>query len=581
MNLVTELKKIISECISQKLKISPEFSISFASEKIPAIFSTNVAFTISKLLEIKVSPKEIAEELCTTLNLEKTDFVFSDLNGFINVNLTDSGFGKVLNSFSDETLSATKLNTGKNFSVEYISPNSNKSLHVGHLENACIGQFIVNTFKYTGANVNSEILYNNRGISIEKLVYGYLEFENKNPELMEFLESENCKSQPLIDNLYLWASEKFSNNVEVEQRVKQMVVEWEQEMEKREVNNFEIDNLESESDVIKTWKKVVDISLANQNKTIERIGCKFDKRWYESDFFSLGKKWVEKGVEKNIFRIDDGAILTDLKNYKIPDTVVKKSDGTALYITQDFALTELKVENFKADKYIWVVGNEQSLALKQLFAVCEQLEIAKLENFTHVSYPFITIKGGGKMSSRKGTAVYADSLIDSVKEKLTEEFPSNDVDFEKLALAAVKFSLLKYARTTEVKFDIDDTVSLGGFSGLYIMYAYVRCKAILEKSELPTIQIGESVLNEYEKNIISKMLEFESVVISSIEEFAAHKICHYLYELANEFNAFYGNCQVIGTEGDVLKQRLLISIACLKILKTGFDLLGIQTVDKM
>jgi arginyl-tRNA synthetase len=284
-------------------------------------------------------------------------------------------------------------------------------------------------------------------------------------------------------------------------------------------------------------------------------------KWYESDFFDLGQQYIDIGVKSKTFREEDGAILSDLKKYALADTIVRKSDGTALYITQDLALAKLKSEKMSKDsKYIYVVGLEQTLAMKQVFAICDSLDIIPLNSFLHISYPFVMLKGKGKMSSRKGNTVYADNLIDEVKEKLKAiNSEMNDTDLEKLSLSAVKFSLLKYSKNSEVNFDVDESINTTGFSGIYVMYSLVRTLSLLKDQEIQDGGFNDYELNDSERGLVMELSNFEKIVKLSCSEFSSHNLCYYLYDLANSFNKFYTECKILDEDKETKKNRLKLT----------------------
>ena len=289
-------------------------------------------------------------------------------------------------------------------------------MHLGHLRNNLVGMGIVRLLKWNGAEVASDAVYNDRGIAIAKLIYGFLAHMKKDESLPTDVsvwsgnkdkwytpKEKEMKPDVFVTECYVLGEKDFKNDPEIEKKTRELVVKWEND----------------DKTVWEIWENVLSYAYQGINNTLNRLGSHWDKIWYEHEHYQDGKDFIEKGLEKGIFqKLEDGAVLTNLEKYNIPDTILLKKDGTSLYITQDIALTSLKKKTYNADKLVWVIGPEQSLAMKQLFTVSEQLGIGKVEDFTHVPYGYVGLKDGDggfkKMSSREGTVV----LIDDVKTRL-------------------------------------------------------------------------------------------------------------------------------------------------------------------
>ena len=453
-------------------------------------YSTNVAFMYSK--NLLMTSKDLAGAVKKHIddhsneNIEKIEVAGG---GFINFFLSKRYFELVLEYilYTKKTFGFNKHLQGKTWLIEHTSPNPNKAMHLGHLRNNITGMAIANIAEANGVTVIRDAVDNNRGIAIAKLMWGYLKFANaqgkeitdidywyNNQEEWQTPEDKNMRSDRFVDYLYVKASDDFKNET-VEKAVRDLVVKWEANEEK----------------VLTLWKKVLSYSYKGQEMTLKRLGNKWDYVWHEDEHYAEGKNMVTEGIQKGVFQIlSDGAVLTNLeKKYNLSDTIVQKKDGTSLYITQDLALTKLKKEKFNPDKMFWVIGPEQSLAMKQMFAVSEQLGIGNRDEFIHIPYGYMSLKDEGKMSSRKGTVIYIDDLIDTIKEKvikkISESIKKSEIDTiaEKVALGAVKYSILKTARMTDTQFDIDTSISFEGDSGPYLQYTTVRAKSVLRKAD--------------------------------------------------------------------------------------------------
>lgn len=478
----------------------------------------------------------------------------------------------------------------KIWAIEHTSPNPNKAMHLGHLRNNITGMAIANLMEYAGVNVIREDVDNNRGIAIAKLMWGYLHYgasemvseENltldywyDHQDEWESPEDRNQDPGKFVGELYVKAANAIKDHADLEAEVRQMVIDWEAEDEK----TWDL------------WEKVLTYSYEGQDKTLKRLGNKWDCVWHEHEHYQKGKAYVEEGLEKGIFVITpEGTVITQLEaDYGIPDTVLRKSDGTSLYITQDIALTHLKMQKHSADHLFWVVGPEQTLALQQLFAVCEQLGIGSRSMFTHLVYGFMSIKGKGTMNSRAGNVVYIDDLLDeavahalkNIQDPEKLEIPIEEVA-EKVGVGAVKYSLLKVGRTQDTAFDFDESLSFEGNSGPYIQYAYARMCSILRKAEPVEDITLPQTWNDSEINLLRAIARFQEVVLIAAQTYSPHDVCTYLFELTQKFNSFYEHSSILEAETpDARLFRLALTQATAQVVHNGLKLLGIDVVERM
>ena len=450
-------------------------------------FATNAAMVLSKSL--KKNPLKIAEDIKKNMELPpivKTVEVAAP--GFLNFDIDDSYYLHFIIEVLENGPKYGRLEwgKGKHWLIEHTSANPNKAMHFGHLRNTVLGMAVSNLWEAVGIEVTRDYIDNNRGIAIAKLMWGYLKFARKdesdpvdlhfwfeNRDKWRTPEETGEKSDHFIDKLYTQASQEFEKDKKVEKFVRQLVLDWENE----DVENWEL------------WRLVMNYSHQGLRATLERLGGIVDQYWYEHEIYKQGKEIVEAGIEKGIFKkLKDGAVVTDLKDFKLPDTIVLKKDGTSLYITQDLALTKLKKETFHPDKMHWVVGPDQNLALRQVFAVSDQFGVGEYDSFVHISFGYVTIKGSGKMSSRKGNVVYIDDLLDQAKEEVKlriaeKEFTDEEKESisEKIGVGSVKYSILKLGRTSDLEYDFETSLSFDGDSAPYIMYTIVRAFNIVKQ----------------------------------------------------------------------------------------------------
>lgn len=536
---------------------------------------------------VKIFQEVIAEDTEISQFVERLEVAGP---GFLNIILSTAFWQTVSSEILTQKDSYGRHTIWQNqvWEVEHSSPNPNKAMHLGHLRNNITGMAMTNIWEAMGVKVIREAVDNNRGISIAKLMWGYLKFGRKSestpidltywrthPDEWHTPASAGLQPDRFMDGLYVEAAQDCETNPETEALVRSWVVAWEAK----------------DPDQWALWQKVLDYVYEGQNLTLKRLHNHFDRVWHEHEHYEAGKDLVQEGLEKGIFRkLEDGAILTNLKAFGLSDTLVQKRDGTALYITQDLALTKLKKEVTKADRMVWVVGPEQSLAMQQLFAVCEQLGIGSRDSFEHLSYGYLSIRGGGKMSSRKGNTIFIDDLIDQARDSIKLKMESDhlqadekDAVAELLAESAVKYAILKVGRTTDIQFDLATSISLEGDSGPYIQYTHARCRSILRQADAEArAKISTEALEPAEVALARWLSRFPAVVAGAASQSAPNLLAQYLYELAQRFNAFYGQVSVLQAETLELKSQRLATVAAVaQVLKTGASLLGFAVVEKM
>lgn len=541
--------------------------------------------------ELGKNPVIIADNLISylkTKNISEVDDIRFAAPGYVNIYLNSEYTKNVLEdilALNDE-YGKNQLFKGEKWVIEHTSPNPNKAMHLGHLRNNLIGMSIARLLEFCGAEVICDSVDNNRGIAIAKLMWGFLAHMKKNdqaPTNIEYWDSHrnewyepkdiNQFPDVFVTNCYVMGAADFKKDLSVEDAVRDMVVKWE--------NNDILTH--------KLWAHVLNYSYDGINRTLNRIGNRWDKIWHEHEHYQKGKEYVEIGLIKKIFvRLENGAILTNLSKYDLPDTILLKKDGTSLYITQDIALTAMKKDLYGANKLVWVIGPEQSLAMKQLFAVCEQLNIGKQKDFTHVSYGYVGLQtdtGFKKMSSRDGTVVLIDDVINNVKNKILEG-PLKDKDLdetinlsEKLSLAAIKFSLLKVERNQDIAFDIERATEMQGDTGVYVLYTYVRINSILQKASSVGLII-EPQNSDVADGIVKNLAFFSNAVTKSVESFSTHHLAQYLLHICSDFNSWY-NKDIILDNSKLQSHKLAIAKATSQVIKNGLSILGIDTVEKM
>ena len=520
--------------------------------------------------EMKKSPAEIAGELARNVKLEKNSIV-----------IATKAVGPYLNFFTDKAREAeaivseilskkVKRKRKEKVMVEYVSPNTNKPLHLGHGRNAFLGWALSNILEENNYKVLKICLVNDRGIHISKSMVSYaVKGKDNTPE------KAKIKSDHFVGEYYTKFEELKKENLNYEKEAYQMLRMWEK----------------GDKEIVKLWKKMNKWVLDGMKETFKKIGISFDKFYFESDIYKEGRDIVLKGLKIGKFVKRDGAVVADLSKYNLPDKVLLRSDGTSLYITQDIYLTHLKYKDFKPRKIIHVIGSEQDLAQKQLFAIMDLLGFKESVNLYHLSYGMVNVEGG-KLKSREGVKVDLDTLIFRLEKMASEEIKSRNKDLsekelkrrsEIIALAALKYYILQYGPKTIVNFNPKESLSFTGRTGPYLQYSYARIQSILRKAGgKVSKKIDFSKLkNKEEKELISILGKFQEALKESGEKYDPSILAKYLYELAKSFHSFYHTSPVLEAEPETKKARLLLIYATALMIKKGLNILGIEVLEEM
>ncbi|MEK6958889.1 MAG: arginine--tRNA ligase [archaeon] len=534
-------------------------------------------FAVAK--EQKKNPVLIAGELAAKMkdnSLEKVEAKGPYINFFLKKSaLSEEVLEKVFSGKIISHLDASKGQKKKpRVMVEYSSPNTNKPLHVGHLRNNCLGLAVANLLEATGNEVIKANLINDRGIHICKSMLAYKLYANgKTPE------SEKIKSDHFVGDMYVLFNTKLKEDPTLEEKAQELLVKWEK----------------GDKDTIDLWTKMNKWALDGMKETYNEFGTKFDEWFFESKMFEKqsGQKIIEEGKKKNIFvAADNGAIVANLEP-ALPNKVLLRGDGTSLYATNDLGVTQEKFDSFKLDKSIWVVANEQDLYFKQLFAIFDKLERKWAKQCYHLSYGYVTLPTG-RMKSREGNTADADDLIGEMEKLVSTELARRYPDLlgkekEKrsraIALAAIKFFLLKNDAKKDMVFDPEKSISFEGETGPYLQYTYARAKSILRKAGEEKIKSSADynlLTHEKEKELIVELGAYADAVEKSWNELSLHPIAHNLLKIAEKFNSFYHEVSVLKAEDKKLvSARLALVEATSIVLKEGLAILDIEAIEEM
>ena len=467
----------------------------------------------------------------------------------------------------------------KNILIEYLEPNTNKPLHIGHLRNGFLGMAISNIFKEKGHKDIKINLVNNRGIHICKSMLSYKKWgENKTPK------SEKIKGDHFVGNYYVRYGKEEEKNPTIKEEINKMLLDWEK----------------GDKKTISLWKKMNSWVYKGFEESYKNFGFKFDKTYYESDIYNLGKDVIMQGVKKGVFYVsEEGGIIfyLDEKEFGLTKegekrkiTLLRK-DGTSLYITQDIGLAIKKAKEYKFDKSIHVVGLEQNYYFKTLFFVLKALKYSFADKMHHLSYGMVYLPEG-KMKSREGKVIDADDLLIEIKNNAREEVLKRygrvkDLEkrVEKIALGAIKFQFLFINPTQDIYFDPKESISFDGATGPYLQYSYARARSIIKKAEVKEIDIDKkidfSLISQEEVILLRKLLLFNKEIDNALQNFNPSRIANYLYELSKEFNRFYNKHSVIESEKEIKNLRINLVISFSKTLKKGLNILEIPTLEEM
>ena len=494
---------------------------------------------------------------------------------------------------------------GSRIMVEYSSPNTNKPLHLGHLRNDALGESISRILEACGAEVRRVCIINDRGIHICKSMLAYKERgEGRTPE------ADGIKSDHFVGDWYV----AFSKNLKEEAET----LEKEKGLNKKEAE-AQAPSLQraqellrlweaGDSETVGLWKKMNAWAIDGWKETYRRTGVFFDKYYFESQTYLLGKDEILKGLEKGIFtREEDGSVQVDLTAEKLDKKVLLRKDGTSIYITQDVGTAIYRHEDWPFDRLIFVVGSEQQYHFKVLFVLLRKLGFEWASNLYHLSYGMVNLPEG-KMKSREGTIVDADDLIDSLKEMALEEIRSKEREeavgdtettAEKIALGALHYFLLQVSPSKDMLFDPKESLSFNGNTGPYLQYMGARISSLLRKAEEransgapASSKAGESetgektclelLAHDAEWDLIKTLGAYNDAVASAAEGMDPSVLAAYLYELAKGFSRFYHDCPILGAENrELTGARLVLCRAVLLVLKDALRLVCIPFLEVM
>lgn len=569
-------------------------------------FEGNLTLVVFPFLKIsRKKPDETAREIGEYIKQNCEAIAdFNAVGGFLNLVIDKKAWLALLNEMNLNEKFGEKPVTEASplVMIEYSSPNTNKPLHLGHVRNNLLGWSLAQIMEANGNRVVKTNIVNDRGIHICKSMLAWLKFGNG-----ETPETSGKKGDHLIGDYYVAFDKHY--RAEVAELKAKYVAEGmdEEQAEKKakeesplikEAHEMLVKWEQNDPEVRALWKKMNDWVYAGFDETYKALGVGFDKIYYESNTYLVGKKKVEEGLAKGLFfRKDDNSVWADLTDEGLDQKLLLRSDGTSVYMTQDIGTAEMRFNDFPIDKMIYVVGNEQNYHFQVLSILLDRLGFKWGKELVHFSYGMVELPNG-KMKSREGTVVDADDLIAAMvadaKQTSEELGKFKDMSEEErneiariVGLGALKYFILKVDARKNMLFNPEESIDFNGNTGPFIQYTYARIRSILRKAQAEGINIPATLadtmpLNEKEIELIQKLNEFGAAVEQAGKDYSPSGIANYCYELTKAFNQFYHDYSILGADTDEEKVvRLVLAQNVGKTLKNGMALLGIEVPERM
>lgn len=575
---------------------------------------TVVVFPYTKMARKK--PEDIGQELGQYLQEHVPQVTkFNVIKGFLNLVIEDSFWQQfLLETVTDSDQFGIAPSNGKKVMVEYSSPNTNKPLHLGHIRNILLGWSSYKILEAAGYEVVRTQIVNDRGIAICKSMLAWLRFgDGQTPA------SSGIKGDHFVGKFYVkfeqafkeeykeWqATEKaqailaekakegqdesaffkafkntyFNEHSEIGQEARAMLIRWEA----------------GEEETVKLWKQMNDWVYEGFNTTYENLGVAFDKLYYESDTYLLGKSTIEEGMAKDVFyKKEDGSVWIDLTEAKLDHKIVLRKDGTSVYLTQDIGTAQLRYQDFGVERMIYVVADEQNYHFQVLFETMKRLGEPYADGLYHLNYGMVDLPTG-KMKSREGTVVDADDLMaEVIAEAEAASKDSSEISgfteeqrkdiFRKIGLAALKFHIIKVQPQKRMVFDPKESVDLQGQTGPYIQYSYVRINGVGKRAEREGVSWEQAQnytsLEPTERDLLRSLYEFPDLIQEAAADLDPSSIANFCYALAKSYSKFWHDVSIFDAEESAKAFRLLLSKLVGSVLKNGMDLLGIEMPERM
>ncbi|MEQ1800067.1 MAG: arginine--tRNA ligase, partial [Lacibacter sp.] len=515
---------------------------------------------------------------------------YNIIKGFLNLTVADSYWISVLMSNYNNPSFGKGEAKNKKVMIEYSSPNTNKPLHLGHLRNNFLGWSTAAIINANGYDTVKSCIVNDRGIHICKSMIAWQLFANGATP-----ESTQTKGDHFVGDYYVKFNDEYKKQTEelIAAGMKKDEAEKESPIMKATTQML-LDWEAGKPEVMELWKEMNSWVYAGFDETYKRIGSDFDKIYYESNTYLLGKKTVQEGLAKNVFvQKEDGSVWIDLTADGLDEKIVQRKDGTSVYITQDIGLAQQKYDEYKIDQSIYVIGDEQNYHMKVLQLICKKLGLPYADGIFHLSYGMVELPTG-KMKSREGTVVDADDLLDemeNVAQQKTEElgkvkdFTAEELKelYKTIGLGALKFYLLRVDPKKKMIFNPEESIDFHGYTGSFIQYTHARIKSILRKEKASDLtKVQSTVLLPLEKELLIELENYPAVIEQAGNEHDPSHLANYIYNIAKTYNSFYTEHSVMKAESEEKKQlRLFICELTANVIASGMKLLGINVPERM
>lgn len=564
---IVKIKKEILEAVKQAVGIDidvNQLEITRPPEPNMGDFAVP-CFYLTKLL--RVSPNQIAGELKDKIRPHGVIKAVQNLGPYLNFFVDQKVLAqKVIGEIEKRgaKYGSLKAESAK-VMLEYSSPNTHKEFHIGHLRNNVLGISLVNLLRFSGQKVISANYIGDIGSHVAKCLWAYDKF-HKNDQLPE-------NKGKYLGAIYTEAVQKITDN----EKFAQEAAEVQRKLET------------GDKYFTKLWKQTRQWSLDELNDIYEVIGAKFDKVFYESEVEKPGKKIVQELLEQGIAKKSEGAVIIDLEKYDLKQFLLLKSDGSSLYSTKELALAKLKFEKYKVDESYVVVDSRQSFYFRQFFKTLEVMGFKK--KLAHIAYEFLTLKDGA-MASRKGNVVVFEDFLAEMEKLAQAETSQRHKDWSEadikavshlVALAAIKFVMIKSGRNNVIVFDPQEALSFDGFTGPYLQYTLARINSILRKESAKNISALDfsQLVEPKEKELLLAMADFSEAVDNSTKSFEPSYLAKYLFDLCKSFASYYQEVPILQAETKTKEARLALISSIKQILENGLNLLGIEAPEKM
>ena len=601
-NISNKVVKAIRDLYGQEV---PEKMVQL--QKTRSEFEGNLTLVVFPFLKMsKKKPEDTAKEIGEyLLTNEKSVANYNVVKGFLNLSIAPSAWIGLLNTIhaNEHFGERQAYDQSPLVMIEYSSPNTNKPLHLGHVRNNLLGWSLAQIMAANGNKVVKTNIVNDRGIHICKSMLAWQKWGNG-----ETPESSGKKGDHLIGDYYVAFDKHYRE--EVKALTTQLMAEGvgEEEAVKRakeeaplikEAHEMLVHWEQGDPEVRALWEKMNSWVYAGFDETYRALGVSFDKIYYESETYLVGKAKVEEGLARGLFfRKDDNSVWADLTNEGLDQKLLLRSDGTSVYMTQDIGTADMRFKDYPIDKMIYVVGNEQNYHFQVLSLLLDRLGFEWGKDLVHFSYGMVELPNG-KMKSREGTVVDADDLIATMiadarqmsEDKVNKLEGISEEEKAEIArivgMGALKYFILKVDARKNMLFNPEESIDFNGNTGPFIQYTHARIRSILRKAAaegitLPAVLADDMPVNEKETDLIQKMNEYGATVEQAGKDYSPSGIANYCYELTKQFNQFYHDYSILNANTEAEKQvRLVLAANVAKIIRNGMRLLGIEVPERM